>query len=1171
MEHLIDRDDPGFEDHSISTEIERLTFAIEQAAAKWFLAILSGRQLPGEVRGSPHGMIRAAEVIQHNFPFRKEPYALRIFHTPTGAEQTAVQSQRRCTQLQLPFSDTMNHARYDDSAHNLQRWFGVGSFMTLTPLQGKHHQSVGRSEACTLRSAAACALGGILNTISADRSPLLSTAPQTHDPALAIILACTPLFVPVYCPQDGFWSGISCVGSSHVFLETESAICGTEITLSLRPVLTTMSKHLQTADPRAAFLCMHLDHIIGQHGAFDDDLLAKFPKIVDPMRTTIAVSRHVVYELEAPWMNGFTPHAYRSACALPEAWDMHAPWRPWAELPDFVSGVRLEVTWRCLPLQEFVMQSKFGAIPADDWVVRSFSCEHRPVTPIAGFEAGSEQQSSPCTPLEVKRPDLHCLGASGPEMQKSNRSRPTHASFSTQLKAFIPVVVVLVNEPKWKNVSSSSWWQVRGARRPCVPPKEALIALSRDALCGESTVMNGISTALSATAFVHHMLSSLETFSANSSTADISNSSPGGKDKPFSRGTDGLPPWPGAHVLTTPLGLLSLHMLKLDCPRAVAYLWQVFVRTVALDFCESIASFGDVFSGPPHRKVVFDLGLFDPIQITPQAFWMQSVKDGIDELVMAHRFRNWVEGESQWEAEQLGVPLLTTNSDRLTTIAEEQQPGPCIESLEVGINACIQSLLEHILRQLGAPCVSDRAILAAQSMSDQRAESMATDSGPWAPAAGCEAQEPDHDGMPEFHQPSLEHADALTRPQFSEAGVGCQVRESTYLMGSSKLAATGLTHGHFVHPEAKRRIVAALTRMCHAEAALGDEELITANIHNGTDSLPRSNSQLTIRRIWTAQQVQHISQCIESQVHHVEGRLQCSIKCLQESSPALVIIGAFLSSCQAALVSFMSCQAARIPCVEKVLMDTWIASAALSEQIWNHIGGPALLAACRAQSAKGVEQLPILSPKLTQPQNAKLIELLTAIVRDIEYAERLVAVAENLTRRLHGCPNTVADLVCSVIRPSSPNLPDAEHENVASSRSAAGTASVHNAHERSCISQLMTHNWRRLAHQAKSPTPTRMWSDPLYDPSIGAYARPTPWEMKSARAALDERVRDQWCNSVLEELTVVCEQQASKQQHCGTHDHLDCSNLTHRAYIQKKGDAVRTATAVVCGNAWHGT
>lgn len=60
---------------------------------------------------------------------------------------------------------------------------------------------------------------------------------------------------------------------------------------------------------------------------------------------------HSLSGLQAPWTNGFTSHAYRQACAIPEAWDLHAAWRPWAELPDPVSSLRLELTWRMIPIQ----------------------------------------------------------------------------------------------------------------------------------------------------------------------------------------------------------------------------------------------------------------------------------------------------------------------------------------------------------------------------------------------------------------------------------------------------------------------------------------------------------------------------------------------------------------------------------------------------------------------------------------------------------------------------------------------------------------------------------------------------------------------------------------------------------------------------------------------------
>lgn len=70
---------------------------------------------------------------------------------------------------------------------------------------------VGRSEACTLRSAAACALAHIVEGCAEE----LSKADYPFD------LDSIPIFVPLYSPQDGFWSGVSCLGSSHLFFESE--------------------------------------------------------------------------------------------------------------------------------------------------------------------------------------------------------------------------------------------------------------------------------------------------------------------------------------------------------------------------------------------------------------------------------------------------------------------------------------------------------------------------------------------------------------------------------------------------------------------------------------------------------------------------------------------------------------------------------------------------------------------------------------------------------------------------------------------------------------------------------------------------------------------------------------------------------------------------------------
>lgn len=62
MEPVQDLDHSGFEDYSLSTEMERLTFAIEQAAERWFRALAtSGQRLSGLAHITSRGVTTAVE------------------------------------------------------------------------------------------------------------------------------------------------------------------------------------------------------------------------------------------------------------------------------------------------------------------------------------------------------------------------------------------------------------------------------------------------------------------------------------------------------------------------------------------------------------------------------------------------------------------------------------------------------------------------------------------------------------------------------------------------------------------------------------------------------------------------------------------------------------------------------------------------------------------------------------------------------------------------------------------------------------------------------------------------------------------------------------------------------------------------------------------------------
>lgn len=115
------------------------------------------------------------------------------------------------------------------------------------------------------------------------------------------------------------------------------------------------------------------------------------------------------------------------------------------------------------------------------------------------------------------------------------------------------------------------------------------------------------------------------------------------------------------------------------------------------------------------------------------------------------------------------------------------------------------------------------------------------------------------------------------------------------------------TDEHWVRQEAEKRLVAAMSQMFCADALLDSDSRSSSatNSDRMRSSLLESIKQPhpptpspSARRMWTAQQVHHIRQSTNAKLERLEGRLQCCIECLQESSPCPIIIGAFLTSCQ---------------------------------------------------------------------------------------------------------------------------------------------------------------------------------------------------------------------------------------------------------------------------------
>lgn len=139
------------------------------------------------------------------------------------------------------------------------------------------------------------------------------------------------------------------------------------------------------------------------------------------------------------------------------------------------------------------------------------------------------------------------------------------------------------------------------------------------------------------------------------------------------------------------------------------------------------------------------------------------------------------------------------------------------------------------------------------------------------------------------------------------------------------------------------------------------------------------------------------------------------------------------------------------------------------------------------------------------------------------------------------------------------------HGWLQASHGTVAAAPVRSMHERSGISQIMALDWRSLSKQSSSYLPPQMFYDHMYDTQVGLHIRPSRQEMRFAREVLDERVRNQWCNKTLEELTLVCQQQAGAEEQNQPGQRYP----PHRIFVQKKGESLRTATAIIHSDRWY--
>jgi hypothetical protein len=97
-----------------------------------------------------------------------------------------------------------------------------------------------------------------------------------------------------------------------------------------------LANRLRLAEPEAAYACqrLHTQAVSSDAGLY-----------------SIAVSSAISYQLPEPWLHGYTDPGFTGALSSGDAWDAGAPWYPWAEQPNPVHALHLDLVWAPVPVQ----------------------------------------------------------------------------------------------------------------------------------------------------------------------------------------------------------------------------------------------------------------------------------------------------------------------------------------------------------------------------------------------------------------------------------------------------------------------------------------------------------------------------------------------------------------------------------------------------------------------------------------------------------------------------------------------------------------------------------------------------------------------------------------------------------------------------------------------------
>lgn len=429
-----------FQDFTYASHWEKLAGEIEQTLRRWLWT-----------REGTLTKDQCQVQLKQKLHFRKEPYLLSLQlpdelpiereSTPVGDSGVEVASNElqgssmSCTTSEgedseafeflpevkePPTGGLVNHSnptfstelllkpseQFDDTLHNLQRWFGVSRFTLLRP-SSQSGRILDCQEASSVLSAAAVALSEFGR--------------------------CIPIFIPVQDSYRDAYKGVAVVDGHSVFFDVDSSHM-TQVPDHLRSVLGQLqvfSRQLNGYSTHGARLC-------------EDIACGVETKIED---YEIGVSSCVIYSLPDPVKESNEEEVEAEDGS---GWDDGCVWQPWAAHKNPVASLELDLVWEDVELSTEDPTPTLSAMNANIWKLYALQI-HR-----SAFVSWS---------IFAKKSSFERKHLQFPFDEVEN-SRSCFSRLLTMLQG----VHLASQAHSIGDLDSEDWWEEIGSRMPTIPP-----------------------------------------------------------------------------------------------------------------------------------------------------------------------------------------------------------------------------------------------------------------------------------------------------------------------------------------------------------------------------------------------------------------------------------------------------------------------------------------------------------------------------------------------------------------------------------------------------------------------------------------------------------------------------------------------------------------------------